>query len=132
MKEFDLEIVTPDGIIYSDKAESLLVRTADGDVEILAGHVEYMASLGTGRARIKAGGKDRLAAVSGGFLTVSGGKVRLVAVTFEFGDMIDLERAKLARQRAEEAIKHAEDKRTLAAQKARLMRALARIGAHEG
>ena len=51
MKEFKLQIVTPDGIEYDGMAESVLVRTDDGDVQILAGHVNYMASLGTGRAK---------------------------------------------------------------------------------
>ena len=38
MKSFHIEIVTPDGIEYEGEVESLLVRTDDGDVEILAGH----------------------------------------------------------------------------------------------
>ena len=129
MRQFDLEIVTPDGVVYDGKAESVLVRTHEGDVQLLAGHVDYMASLGTGKARIKVDGEDRIAAVSGGFITSEGGKVRLVAVTFEFAEDIDLERAKNAKTRAEEAIKKAEDKRELSLAKARLLRALARIEA---
>ena len=129
MRQFDLEIVTPDGVVYDGKAESVLVRTHEGDVQLLAGHVDYMASLGTGKARIKVDGEDRIAAVSGGFITSEGGKVRLVAVTFEFAEDIDLERAKNARARAEEAIKKAEDRRELSLAKARLLRALARIEA---
>ena len=54
MKSFNLKIVTPDGLCFDSEVESLLVRTDDGDVEFLAGHIDYMASLGTGRARIKA------------------------------------------------------------------------------
>ena len=49
MKEFHLEIVTPDGLIFDEQVESLLARTDDGDVEFLAGHIDYMASLGTGK-----------------------------------------------------------------------------------
>ena len=53
MKSFNLKVVTPDGLLFESEVESLLVRTDDGDVEFLAGHIDYMASLGTGRARIK-------------------------------------------------------------------------------
>ena len=127
MREFHLEIVTPDGLEYKGAVESLLVRTDDGDVQILAGHVDYMASVGTGRAKIIVGGKERVAACSGGFLTCSGGEVRLVAVTFEFSDDIDLERAKRAKERAEDEIRRATGDRELVMAKARLRRAMSRI-----
>ena len=127
MREYKLQIVTPDGVKFDGLAESLLVRTDDGDVQILAGHVDYMASVGTGRAKITVGGKDRLAACSGGFLTCSGGEVKLVAVTFEYADEIDLERAKRAKERAEELIRVAKGDRELVLAKARLRRAISRI-----
>ena len=93
MKPFHLEIVTPEGAAFSGEAESLLVRTSDGDVEILAGHTDYIAAVGIGRARIIADGKSRVASCAGGFLTVAGGEVKLVAITFEFSEDIDLKRA---------------------------------------
>ena len=128
MREYKLQIVTPDGLKFDGMAESLLVRTDDGDVQILAGHVDYMASLGTGRAKMVTGGKEKLAACSGGFVTCSGGEVKLVAVTFEFADEIDLERAKRAKERAEEMIRNATSDRELVMAKARLRRAISRIG----
>ena len=131
MKTFNLKIVTPDGLCYDSEVESLLVRTDDGDVEFLAGHIDYMASLGTGRARIKEGGKDRFASVSGGFVTVSGGEVKLVAITFEFRENIDLERARAARDEAKAAISSSDDDKIVALAKAKLQRALSRIDVAE-
>ena len=127
MKEFSLKIVTPDGEVYSGGAESLSVYTDDGVVEILADHVEYMASLGTGRTRVKISGENRYAATSGGFLTFSKNEATLVATTFEFSDEIDLARAEAAKQKAEELITKAKDDKALALAKAKLMRALNRI-----
>ena len=127
MNPFHLEIVTPDGAAYCGEAESLLVRTDDGDVEILAGHTDYIASVGTGRARIIAEGKSRLASCSGGFLTVQGGEVRLVAITFEFAEDIDLARAEAAKVAAEAAIASSKDTRTVEIAKAKLARSLSRI-----
>ena len=129
MREFDLEIVTPDGVEFSGKAESVIVRTDDGDVQILAGHVEYMASLGTGKVKLIADGTERIAAASGGFITVSGGEVKLVAITFEFSDDIDLSRAKRAKERAEEQIRNAQNDKELVLAKAKLKRAISRISA---
>ena len=131
MKEFHLEVVTPDGKIYEDNVESLLVHTDNGDVEFLAGHIDYMASLGTGRARIKAGGTDRFASVSGGFVTVLDGDVKLVAITFEFREDIDIDRAKAAIERAKDTIASSNDVKAIDIAKAKLMRALNRINVAE-
>jgi F-type H+-transporting ATPase subunit epsilon len=127
MRSFHLEIVTPDGTAFDGEAESLLVRTDNGDVEILASHTDYIASVGTGRARIIAGGKERLASSSGGFLTVESGNVRLVAITFEFADEIDLDRARRAKEAAEATIAAARDDKSVELAKAKLQRALSRI-----
>jgi len=127
MRSFPLEIVTPDGLAFSGEVESLLVHTDDGDVEILAGHMDYMASVSTGRARLITQGEPRYASCSGGFLTVSREGVKLVAITFEFRENIDLERAERARTLAEAKINNARDERELELARARLERALTRI-----
>ena len=131
MKEFHLEVVTPDGLVYDDTVESLTVRTDDGDVEFLAGHIDYMASLSTGKARIKAKGESRLASVSGGFVTVIGGAVKLIAVTFEFAEDIDLERARRAAEEAKDMLSKSDSGASLNIAKAKLARALSRIDVAE-
>ena len=131
MKEFHLEVVTPDGQKLDAMVESLLVRTNDGDAEFLAGHEDYMASLGTGRARIKIGGENKYASVSGGFVTVTKDGVKLVAVTFEFREDIDVERAKSAIEAARVAIAEAKDDRALRVAEAKLKRAINRINVAE-
>ena len=127
MKSFHIEIVTPDGIEYDGMVESLLVRTDDGDVEILAGHTDLVASVSVGRARIIVDGQKRFASVNGGFLAVKEGAVRLCAITFEFADQIDLKRAEAAHAKAAAAVKTAEDDRAERVAKAKLMRAASRI-----
>ena len=127
MKTFHLEIVTPDGMIFAGEAESLLVHTCDGDAEIMAGHMDYMASVSTGRARVTTGGVARIASCSGGFLTVTSEGVILAAVTFEFADSIDVDRAERAKERAEQKLAAATDARDIALAKAKLERALTRI-----
>lgn len=127
MRAFNIEIVTPDGLKYSGEVESLLVRTTEGDIEILAGHTDFLASLATGRARLIVDGKTRVASASGGFLSVKGGKVRLCATTFEFAEEIDLKRAEEAKARAEAALSTARDDREERIVRAKLMRAASRI-----
>ena len=92
MKEFHLQIATPDGLAFDGAAESLLIRCDTGDVEILAGHTDFFASVGIGRARIKLKDSSKTASCAGGFLSVQGGEVRLAATTFEFSESIDKRR----------------------------------------
>ena len=127
MKLFKLSVVTPDGEVFNGEAESLLVHAEEGDLEILAGHVDFVASIGTGRARIRTESGTMLAACSGGFLNVSKEKVSLVCVTFELADNIDLGRAIKAKEIAESRISEAKDERSLDLAKAKLARALCRI-----
>ena len=131
MREFKLEIVTPDGLAFSGGAESLLVTTSEGDTEILAAHADYIAAVGTGRARIRTEGKDIFASISRGILTVKDGDVTLAAVTYELAENIDLARAMRAKEAAEERLRVAQSDRDIAVAKAKLERAIARIKATE-
>ncbi len=127
MNEFHLQIVTPDRMVFDGNAESILVRTEQGDVEIMRGHADYFASLGIGRAKLVANGVSKEASAAGGFISVKGGEVKLVSTTFEFADEIDLNRAKEAKLRAEEALSHETDDKAIRIAKAKLARAINRI-----
>ena len=127
MTAFSLKIVTPDGLAYDGQAEELIVRTTAGDMGILAGHINCVASLGMGRATIVVEGKRRYAACIGGMLSVVDGKVTLVPTTFEWADQIDLSRAERSEQKTQQILA---DKATTQADlrvaEARLKRALVR------
>lgn len=131
MREFHLEIVTPDGLAYDGMIESILINTDVCTIEFLAGHIDYVSAIGIGKIRIKEKGKDRFASVSGGFVTVSEGEVKLVAITFEFAEDIDLERAKSAKQRASEIISTSKDSKAVEIAKLKLQRAISRIKVYE-
>ena len=128
MRTFPLVIVTPDGEKFRGDAESLLVRTGSGDIEIMAGHTPCLCSIATGRTRVRfADGEERLASASGGLMTVKSGAVELITTTFEWADEIDLARAEVARQKATEALATKLDERSHLLAKAKLERALCRI-----
>ena len=104
MTAFALKIVTPDGLIYDGQAEELIVRTSTGDMGILAGHINCVASLGMGRATVMIDGKKRYGACIGGMVSVVNGTVTLVPTTFEWAEDIDLKRAESAAERAKAII----------------------------
>ena len=76
-------------------------------------------------------GKDIFASVSGGFVSITNGEAKLVAITFEFADDIDIERAKLAKAKANEIISSSKDAKNIDLAKHKLQRALTRIKVSE-
>ena len=128
MTPFKLTVMTPDGIAYEGEAVSIIATTDEGEVQILARHADYLAALGTGRVKLELpDGTVRTAASSGGFLTVQNGEVTLSAVTFEYKEDIDLERALRAEERAKKELSSAKDARDERLARARLNRAVSRI-----
>ena len=128
MSTFPLKIVTPDGLLFDGEAERLVVRTIDGDVAILARHINCVLPLGMGRATVVDGeNRRRYAACIGGMLSVVDGKVTLVPTTFEWVDTIDTTRAQASTDRAKSVLnrKDASDNEIRLAE-ARLHRALVR------
>jgi len=127
MKSFPLEIVTPDGEFFNGEAEYIVVRTVSGEVGVMAGHTDYLNALGMGQARVTVDGQVRTGACIGGMISVFGGKVRVVATTFEWAEQIDLDRAKASEAAARAKLKEADlsrEEQRLA--EARLKRALVR------
>ena len=127
MTPFPLKIVTPDGLVYDGPAEELVVRTTAGDMGVLAGHENCVASLGMGRATVIVDGQRRYAACIGGMLSVMEGHVTLVPTTFEWADQIDLARAERSDDRAQAVLKNkTAPEQDIRVAEARLKRALVR------
>ena len=121
-----------DGQEYDGQVQKLLLRTIDGDVEILARHTDYCTAIGMGTARVTMeDGTERKAACIGGMLSVMKGEVRVFPTTWEWSEDIDIERAKAAKAKAEERLSdQLLDKEARVRAEAKLYRALVRIGTH--
>lgn len=133
MTDFPLKIVTSDGLRYDGMAQELIVRTTNGDLGFLAGHINCVAPLGMGRATVVIDGKPRYGACIGGMVSMIDGKVSLVPTTFEWAEDIDLKRAEASGQRAKTILgsKTASDT-DLRLAEARLRRALVRQSVASG
>ena len=128
MTTFHLTVVTPDGCAFDGQAERVVCRAIDGDLAILAKHIDFCTALGMGEAHIKLeDGTTRRAACMGGMLSMMQGECHLLATTFEWADAIDAERAARSKARAEEILAQKNlDKRDMELAEARLRRALVR------
>lgn len=128
MSTFPLKIVTPDGLIFDGEAQMIIVRTIEGDLAVMARHINCVAPLGMGRATVvTADGSRRYAACIGGMISVHEGQVSLVPTTFEWAESIDAARAQLSLERAEKVLKNTDSSATdIRLAEARLHRALVR------
>ena len=127
MNSFQLKIVTPDGTRFDGEAQELIVRTTSGEMGIMAGHINCVATLGMGRAMVLTEGQRKYAACIGGMVSMVDNKVTLVATTFEWADNIDLPRAQRSEERANQILANKNaSKQELQLAEARLKRALVR------
>lgn len=133
MKTFPIRIGTPDGLLFEGEVERVKVRSMSGDLAILADHCNYCTALGMGEAYIALeDGTRRKAACIGGMLTVMNGSCHILATTWEWAEDIDEERAKKAKERAEEILTRNDlDKKEMAHMQAKLNRALVRLSVKE-
>lgn len=129
---YHLQIVTPDGKCFDGQAVRLIIPTIDGQVGILARHINYVTALGMGPAKVITEEGERHAACIGGMLAVTNGDVKVVATTFEWADEIDVERAKASIARAERMLEDPnKDAQTIQYANARIKRARVRLSVAE-
>ena len=130
MSTYHLQVVSLDGSEFDGEVQKILLRTIDGDVEILARHTDFCTAIGMGTAKVvMADGTEKKAACIGGMLSVMNGEVRVLPTTWEWAEDIDVERAKAAKARAEERLKDKMlDKEARVRAEAKLYRALVRLG----
>jgi len=99
-----VELVSPERILYSGEADMVIARTTEGDIAFLPGHAPFIGSLGVGPVSIHlAGGGVQNVAVHGGFVEVSGGSVTILSDVAELSDQIDVARAEAALARVASA-----------------------------
>lgn len=128
MKEFDLKILSSNKVFYDGKATSLILPTPDGSLGILAGHENMVVALDSGVLHIKY--KDEpwvSAAVGKGFAEIINNKVSVLSSTVESPDEIDENRAREAKERAEEHLRQHASMREYYVTQADLARAMSRL-----
>ncbi len=75
---FNVDIVTPEAVIWSGEATMLTARTTEGDIGILADHEPTMAALATGAVVVHHADGVTSAGLHGGFLQIFRNEVTLL------------------------------------------------------
>jgi F-type H+-transporting ATPase subunit epsilon len=100
--ELHVELVSVEREVWSGEATQVIARTTEGEIGILPGHAPLLGQLAEGGVVTiyQDGGSTMLAAVHGGFLSVTDEGVTVLAEVAELGQDIDASRAQAALQRA--------------------------------
>jgi F-type H+-transporting ATPase subunit epsilon len=126
-----VSIVTPDGKVYErEDARLVILRTKGGQLGIMPNHVPVIASLEVDEVKVKSGQNVDEIAVNGGFVEFSDNNLTVIADSAEKQDDIDVERATIARDRAQKALEAArqkQDNREILRNQVALKRAINRI-----
>jgi len=123
-----LDLVTPYRHVLSEEVDEITAPGTLGEFGVLPGHTPLLATLKIGGLSYRRGSETAHVAVNWGFVEVDEDRVTVLVETAEPADEIDLQRAKEALGRAEEALKKLspEDK-DFARMQAALERAMIRI-----
>ena len=113
-------------------ADKVVVPSAGGVITIMPGHTEYMSQLDYGAVIVHQGDEATFFAVHGGFVEVLDNHILILADLIESATDIDVQRAKEARQRAEERMQSRSDDIDVERAELSMARSIARLQAHEG
>ena len=126
-----VELVSPERVLYSGEATIVVCRPAGGDAAFLPGHASFLGLLGIGPVTIRTPeGREVKAAVHGGFVEVRNNRVTILSDVAELASDIDVARARAAKSAADAAPAGPES--TAASRRAatRLLVAGAEVAAH--
>ncbi len=129
-------IITPYGPVYEGLATGVNLPGTEGAFEVKFNHASLMSMLEIGKIIVREkDGREQLFTVNGGFVEVHDNRVTVLAESAENAEDIDLERARLAREKAEEEYKKQKEQKAgqqkLLQAELALKRAINRIKLHE-
>ena len=96
-----LEIVTPEGVTYSEDVEMVTLPGSEGEMGIYPNHVALMTQVASGEVSARRNGKDEFLAVGEGFVEITGERVAVLTDMAIKAENIDEVKAEEARKRAE-------------------------------
>jgi F-type H+-transporting ATPase subunit epsilon len=127
-KTLKLIVLTVDRSVYEGSVNSVTGLGTDGEFTILPNHVAFMTPLEIGVLTARQQSREETIALHAGFLRIEDNVVTVLADAAERAQDIDVERARAARQKAEELLRAAKGRGTgLESAGASLRRALLRL-----
>jgi F-type H+-transporting ATPase subunit epsilon len=100
----DLQIVTPDRLLVREQVDEVQLPGSQGYLGVLPGHTPLLTSLAVGELWYRKGSEKTHLSIALGFAEILPDRVTILARLAERAEDIDVERAELARKRAQERL----------------------------
>jgi F-type H+-transporting ATPase subunit epsilon len=127
-KTFPFEILTLQKLFLREEIRFVIAPGQEGVFEILAHHAPFVFALKPGPLRMRLlDGQEQYVAVGSGFLVVQKERTTVLTRSAERPEEIDVERARRAKERAEQRLQQKSADFEIARAEASLQRALARL-----
>lgn len=85
MNAYNLIISTPDGSVFDDSVEALIVRGTEGELAVMAGHIPFITAVKPCECKILLSEtQEKQAIIGGGILTVQQDKTILLCSDFKW------------------------------------------------
>lgn len=85
MNTYKLIISTPDGSMFDDEAEVLVVRGTEGELAVMADHIPFITAIKPCKCKIVTSEEcEKTATIGGGILTVQKNKTTLLCSDFKW------------------------------------------------
>ncbi|MFH1011671.1 MAG: F0F1 ATP synthase subunit epsilon [bacterium] len=126
-RTYKLEVITPEGQVYDSEVVHLRAPGVEGDFGVLADHAPIMAAVRIGKLHVDEPKASLDFAISGGYLEGHENRMVLLVQTCERKEEIDVERARRARERAEERLTEMREGVDIERARIALLRALNRL-----
>lgn len=124
---FELKIIEPDGIFFEGESSFLEFTSVDGQRGVYKNHIPTTTILEPCVMKIHHGDELKKAAIMGGFIEILPDRITVLAEDANWPDEIDVDRAKSAKQRAQQRLKRKEKGVDMRRAEFALKRAVARI-----
>ena len=131
MSELKLKIVTPDRVFFDGEIISITARGIEGDFTILKNHAPFVTVIQISKMKVKTQEGSRVAAISGGYITVRDNDIVIMSDACEWEDEIDVERAQRAKDRAEKRLQSVKGEKDVITAELALKRAMNRLQIHD-
>jgi F-type H+-transporting ATPase subunit epsilon len=122
-----LEIVTPEGTVYSEDVEMVTLPGIAGQMGIYPRHVPLISQMVPGEMIVRKDGRDSFVATGGGLIEVTANRVSILTDLAVPADRIDEAKAEEARRRAEARLQEKLSAEEVAAVNASLTRSLVQL-----
>lgn len=126
------ELITPERVVFSEDIYEAVLPATEGQISVFPNHIPLITTIGAGVLSLRRQQSDSDSqlehiATMGGFVEITGNRIRVLADTAVRADEIDELKVQQAKKHAEELLYKAADEKQAAQAAAMLERSLVQL-----